>query len=585
MALSITPAGPFIIPIGTLNYSQPITIVDSTTNTDVTIEGLWEGFYMDWDQSTGTLTILSAEVTRLVGEYVWLVKAVEGMTTVTAEIVYSVVPNGPIITPITDTVVFYRDTPANLDILIRNTPDEASVEGLQVGMKYDSGETFEGVKIAGMLPTGAKLTETTFTPQVTAENFAARVTSDLNCAILPGSPPEIGTVDFTPNGSYGEIEFTDVTNAFGYEWTLAAGDLDSLPPEMLHYSDSTRGTIDPKSIEVTPGNLNVTVAFKMVPGASFYEYMLESESHNVSWTRFKGGTQTLATIIIPDLQDGVQYTLRLRVASPWVGAPVSVTVYGGRLAFVMHEDGSDSYLYIFHTGVPDGGTATRIKRLLLPTTFTGPDRGGIAIDGDDAYIINVESTGEDKALYKFDWTAFDDGDRVNNARRNPFGSGIFDGASSKGMGIRGDELYINISNSNIQPWDAALHVIDKDQTDGATLTPKRSTNGGPSMENESGLSLSNTTLFLMDTQADFNFYPADFSDGDTISSSQDLGLPGITTSNLKGLSVIGEGEQVYIVTSANDLLRFETDGTNYVEVWRVHLPTGLTDPYRVDIAT
>ena len=44
MALSITPAGPFIIPIGTLNYSQAITIVDSTPNTEVTIEGLWEGF-------------------------------------------------------------------------------------------------------------------------------------------------------------------------------------------------------------------------------------------------------------------------------------------------------------------------------------------------------------------------------------------------------------------------------------------------------------------------------------------------------------------------------------------------------------
>ena len=55
-SLGITPAGPFIITVGTKNYSQAITIVDSTAATDVTLEGDWEGFYMDWDQSAGTLT-------------------------------------------------------------------------------------------------------------------------------------------------------------------------------------------------------------------------------------------------------------------------------------------------------------------------------------------------------------------------------------------------------------------------------------------------------------------------------------------------------------------------------------------------
>ena len=309
------------------------------------------------------LFVKAAEITRLAGEYVWLVKAVEGMTTVTADIVYSVVPNMPIITPITDSVVFYRDTPANLDILIRNIPDEMSVGGLQVGMKYDSGETFEGSKIAGVLPTGAKLTGTTFTPEVVAENLAGRVTSTFSGVLLPGTPPGIGNVDFTPKGNYGEIDFTDVPNAFGYEWTLADGVLGDLPAEALHYSDSTRGQIDPGTIEVTPGNLNVTVEFKIVTGASYYEYSLESESHNVSWTRFKGGTQTLATIIIPDLIDGEVYTLRLRVASPWIGNPVSVTVYGGRLAYCVHDGGTDSYLlYIFHTGVANGTHGIKNKK-------------------------------------------------------------------------------------------------------------------------------------------------------------------------------------------------------------------------------
>ena len=200
IALRIVPAGPILITVGTTDYEFPITIVDSTANTDVTLDGDWEGFYMNWDQPNGTLYIQSEEVTRLVGEYVWLVTATEGNVTVTEEIVYSVIPAAPIIRGITETVAIFRDVEVNLDIPILNTPDASSVEGLQVGTKYEPAETFEGLKVSGMLPSAAVLTETTFTAQTTAENPAARVTSDINCELMAGSPPQIASPAFTPRG-------------------------------------------------------------------------------------------------------------------------------------------------------------------------------------------------------------------------------------------------------------------------------------------------------------------------------------------------------------------------------------------------
>ena len=85
--------------------------------------------------------------------------------------------------------------------------------------------------------------------------------------------------------------------------------------------------------------------------------MLESDSHEVDWTRFTG---TLAngfiTTIIPDLEEGVEYTLRLRVGAPWIGPPVSIKVYGGRICYTLQLDPGDQdnqWLYIFHTGLSE----------------------------------------------------------------------------------------------------------------------------------------------------------------------------------------------------------------------------------------
>ena len=313
-------------------------------------------------------------------------------------------PRSPVITPITETVAIFRDVPANLDILIRNTPDTSSVEGLQVGMKHEPGTLFEGLKVGGMLPMSAVLTETTFIAETIAENPAARVTSDFDCELMTGSPPQIGTPEFTPRGNYGELEFPDVTHAFNYEWTFDGAD-----DAEWNIFDENRPLINPGAVEITPGDLNVTVKFPNIDLASGYAYMLESDSHTVPWTAFTGILANgMITIIIPNLEDGATYTLRLRVASPWIGTPIELTVSGGRLAYCVHDDGADSYLYIFHTGVADAGTAIRIKRILLPTGNTEPR--GVAIHGDLAYVSNGDTS--DDSIYVFNHANTVDGARA-----------------------------------------------------------------------------------------------------------------------------------------------------------------------------
>ena len=544
--------------------------------------GLTEGFDHNWDSMLQELTILADEVTRLIGGAIWQIELVKGQAQVVPEILYNVVKAAPIFETL-PTVHFYRGVPINFDILIQNIPSLINPQSLLISLKSELMEY--GLNFKGFIPLGASYSVDADKLQIIVPSETQGGTDTVHeypFEIESGSPPQIVSPKFTPHGNFGELDFTDPTHALGYEWTLETGD----DAEWHLFSDA-RNVINPREVEVTPGNLNVTIKFPNVNNASSYEYMLESENHEVAWTRFTGTlSNNMITTIIPGLIEGEEYTLRLRVASPWMGPPIEVTVFGGRIAFVMHKDASDSYLYILHTGVPNGGTATRIKRILLPTTFTGPDRGGIAVDGDDVYIINVQSSSGDRALYNFDWTAFDDGERVNNARRNPIDV-MGSSARCIGMGIRDDELYIGIndSQSHLNDWYNGIHVVNKNQTNGATILPERSTGNTVSVNDGSGLSLSRDTLFLLtELSPDLTFYDANFADGDNLTLSQDIAMPSIVSRfGTRGHVVVGEAEQIYVVESNQNLIRIESDGTNYVEVWSIKLPTGLTEEYRIDL--
>lgn len=174
-AFSITQVGPVVITVGATDYDLEVPISGTTANTSIIDAGDWEGFYMDWDQPNGILHIRSEEVTRIVGEYVWLLTVSEGSDSITGEIVYSVVPEAPVITPITETVPLFRGTRMNVPVEIMNNADTASIEGLQVGMKHEAIDT--GLNASGILPADARLTETTFMAKAIAENATARVES------------------------------------------------------------------------------------------------------------------------------------------------------------------------------------------------------------------------------------------------------------------------------------------------------------------------------------------------------------------------------------------------------------------------
>ena len=120
---------------------------------EVTVEGLWVGWYYDWDAATDTLTI-KGNARRLAMEAFWTVIAKEtaASTPVTRDISYNVIHAAPIIT-LPDDLEFgrgfnYDDFPEEIEIA--NEPIIARVEGSQVGLVFVPSEN--GIQITGQIP-------------------------------------------------------------------------------------------------------------------------------------------------------------------------------------------------------------------------------------------------------------------------------------------------------------------------------------------------------------------------------------------------------------------------------------------------
>ena len=322
------------VPLGTTDYDLVIDIAGKPDTVEAS--GHMEGFAQHWDAVNGQLHIRSKEVTRLISGVFWTIKITKGTQTLTADIAYNVVKAAPIFQTLV-MLHLYRDVPINIDILIQNIPDLIVPNSQLIGLKSTLQDY--GLNIGGELAADANFSvnEGDISVIVPSETGGTSEMHDYAYQIESGHPPAIGTPVFTPKGGHGTLEFTDVTHALGYEWTVQEGDADRVDWSVF---DSTRQLIDPGAVDVTPGHLQVTIKFPNIAGASSYEYRLESDDHEVDWKRFVGTLANgMITTIIPDLQDGVTYTLRLRVASPWVGTPVSITVYGGRLAYCMSVNG------------------------------------------------------------------------------------------------------------------------------------------------------------------------------------------------------------------------------------------------------
>ena len=571
MALTIETIDEQFITLGTTDYDLVIDITGDPETVEVT--GHMEGFDYHWDATNDQLHIRAVEVTRLIAGVFWTVKLTKDTEVLTADIAYNVVKASPIFETLA-MLHLYKGVPINIDILIQNIPNLIVLNARLLGLKSELQEY--GMNIKGQLPADANLTidEGDISMIVPSETGGTSEMHDYSYEIESGSPPAIVSPTWQPKGNYGELTFTDVNHALGYEWTLETGDA-----AVWNFFNSTRGVINPGQVEVTPGNLNVTLKFPNVAAASSYEYMLESENHTVDWTRFVGTLENgMITTIIPDLPDGETLTLRLRVGSPWVGPPISVTIYGGRIAYTVHKDGANSYLYVFHTGVADGGSATRIKRILLPTGREDPR--GLAISGNLAYVAD----GADDVISVFNHADTDDGDRATEL-------GAFDLLATGivyGIAIWEDEIYIN------QDYNGDyMNAYDRNSTYGEDITHLRSLN---LLENASNyldlirissvraLSADSTRIYLAEGSGRTGgSHVAPYDRESSISDTDADYAFDLPNNHLRGLSVIGD--IFYSVDDDNFSVfrRDPDDDSDSLVIKTFSYPSGLSNSVGLDI--
>ena len=565
-----------------LNFAihTPINFtVNITGATQVEVESDWKGLSYDW-KTTGVLHLEGTPKELFEGQ-TFTIKATNASdgthTTVTAT--YNVVPAAPIITRPTQRIKFVKGKEHNVFIPIANLPVQFNAKGLIIGVNTRVEEA--GGRITGEVPKDANFTVSSGSVDLSTEN-AGGVDSENDVPFdILATEPALGTVTATPAGEgVAMIDFTGLTDAFGYEWTIDP--ITAVQPEWHFLPDTTVNSIHPADIEIVPGNLKVSLTFPQVTDALVYEYSLSSKTHNVGWTRFTGTVaNSMITTIIPNLEDGVEYTLRVRVASPWIGTPVQVTVYGGRLAFCVHTDkGStkaNDYLYVFHTGVADGGVAARIKRIRLPTGCTNPR--GVAILGNVAYVSNSDS------VYVFNHSTVTDGNRATTTSRFLRNSSYQNHLER--IAVYDDELYITN-----QPYanNARVHVYNRNSTNGQALTHIRNTNLSASdMSNTKavGISASKETLFVQSDYSSFDKILA-FDRNSTLSSvPKDYDFdPAAGNYNPTGLCVI-DGTFYSVNDSVENLFYvFKRDPDDLDEsllIKKFTLPSGLTAPIGLDI--
>ena len=396
--------------------------------------------------------------------------------------------------------------------------------------------------------------------------------------LQPGAVPQIGAISVIPKGNYAEITFDDLDHAISYEFLRQ--DID----DVYQSFSEDRNIINPATVEIMPGHLSATVSFRRVMNANAYQYRVNTENTQGDWVSFVGTLQNnMITMIIPDLEDGVTYNVQFRVSSPWQGLPVTIQVTGGRIAYSIHKDGinsQNSFLYEFHTGVPDNGVAQRIKRILLPSGIINPD--SMAISGDLAYVSNAKgSHPTDYSIRVFNHAETADGDRaslVSHFLHANAGNLRLDYP----MAIWGDEIYIGRSVG-------ATNVFDRNSVNGQPITHLRELRftGFESSYGPIGLTASESSLIICSTAvADVlervphnNSGMADFRVRFHADTEND---------NISGIAIVGD--VYYTVDNQDNKMYLHNRGTpfrsnqfNAEMIRSFQLPSGLTNPLGLDI--
>lgn len=463
---------------GTKDYRL---VIDITGQPDTAkASGHMEGFGQHWDAENGQLHIKAEDITRLINGVNWDIEAVKDVETLMRQIAYNVVQAAPIFASL-ETIHLYRGVPINFDIVIQNIPPLLIPDAELLGLKSELLEY--GINVKGQISATDHFSFNTGNVKiiVPSETGGADTVYNYPYEIEAGSPPQIESPVFTPKGGYGKLEFTDVTHALGYEWTLQEGDQPVGDQAVWNTFDSTRQMIDPSEVEVIPGNLQVTIKFPNIPAAASYEYRLESENHEVDWTRFTG---TLAdgtiTTIIPNLQEGVAYDLWIRVGAPWQGVAIRIRISGGRMLYTLHDRNADSYIIEtnigeipeFESGQPRS-TSTLLRKIFLPAEVTQPT--AILVVDQTVYCVHRVSSGplhDQHLVYRFSIDGIASSQRISTFEK--FTLGVRANGNIQGIDIFDSELYLKFVNTAIPAsqwpgtYNAWMCKADPNTANGAT---------------------------------------------------------------------------------------------------------------------
>lgn len=547
--LSIEVIDEQFIVVGTTDYDL---VIDIGGNPDrVVARGHMEGFFQDWDAAKGQLHIKSEDVTREISGVNWDIEAVKGMETLIGQVAYNVIKAAPILETL-PMLHLYRDVPIRFDVSIKNIPNIILPNSQLIGVKSEL--TTSGVNFGGELPADANfgLQQDNVRIMIPSETEETSAMHDYPYVIESGSPPAIGTPEFTPRGNFGKLTFTDVKHTLGYEWTLQEGDA----AEWNFFSD-TRPVMDPSEIEVTPGHLQVAITFPNIPGAASYAYQLESETHNVNWVEFTGTlSNNMITTIIPDLEEGTAYTLRLRVASPWVGTPTSIKVYGGRFAYAIAGNTTPREFIQFHTGVANGGTAPVLKKITLPSRLLHCQ--GLVVEGDLAWTLTA-------GPQIFDWRNTAEGQEAQITRRHGL-TGFVD-RHPRSLALTDDRIYFLRRTTYRGNRNNYFVITEKNVADGVSLTPLWAGNQTPT---SGSIDVIGNVLFNLFNDV-LSGYPIQ---GDTI-----LTRTSVRFNMPRGrLSVVGD--TFYVLTPENTLGVFRRNPSDLGESTVINqfgMPAGFGD--------
>lgn len=392
-SLSVTtleiPAGPLsiesideqTIPVGTQDYELAIDIGGKPT--EAYVDGDMQGFYYTWDEVKSQLVIKSQRVTRIVGNLEWQVHISRGDKSLSATIIYSVVPIAPVIEDVGRQTLL-KGIPFDLDIPIANSPTISMAAGLLTGLKHSPAvDGVKGLNIAGVLPATA-VTKDAFNAKIYAENLGGNDTLDIPFAIKTPDDvlfglSHIGYRLLDIKGYQDEFYYLDrgylsATSSSEFEHFLGSDDT------YIYMADTALASTDirrfPKA-EISVENDDAVVPTTLSTNFAGVIRGIASDGSNI----FLASNSSSVPINVFGLGGGNR--LRYFRLSGVTASAIRAIAVDGNSIIVAHGTSRLNFDW-FPKGAANNSTATRTKRISIARVNVG--KVDIAVKDDRIYL-------------------------------------------------------------------------------------------------------------------------------------------------------------------------------------------------------